>query len=212
MSFKNITVEEFRKLINNKNKIYDLTFKSPEILNKYRNDKNIYNEIKQNEIKKEKIKDYDKIFHDNLDKYFIENEDKKKIDEVSRYNYNIIKKQKNQLEEMNSQLENKDKKIRNLEVEYIRGKYGNKYNFDTDINILKSFETICNENNISYKPYKNTKETQVQYLLNELENDTRVDKKLYNYFYDTLKNERKLSLKIPTTNIITQQDGKGLPS
>ena len=110
MSFKNITVEEFRKLINNKNRIYDLTFKSPEILNKYRNDKNIYNEIKQNEIKKEKIKDYDKVFHDNLDKYFIENEDKKKIDEISRYNYNIIKKQKNQLEEMNSELENKDKK------------------------------------------------------------------------------------------------------
>ena len=108
MSFKNITVEEFRKLINNKNRIYDLTFKSPEILNRYRNDKNIYNEIKQNEIKKEKIKDYDKVFHDNLDKYFIENEDKKKIDAISRYNYNIIKKQRNQLEEMNSELENKD--------------------------------------------------------------------------------------------------------
>ena len=210
MSFKNITVEEFRKLINNKNRIYDLTFKSPEILNEYRNDKNIYNEIKQNEIKKEKTKNYDKVFHDNLDKYFIENEDKKKIDEISRYNYNIIKKQKNQLEEMNSELENKDKKIKNLEDEYIRGKYGNKYNFDTDINILKSFETIFNENNISCKPYKKTKETQVQYLLNKLENDTRVDKKLYNYFYDTLKNKRKLSLKISTTNIITQQTGEGL--
>ena len=56
MSFKNITVEKFRKLINNKNRIYDLTFKSPEILNKYRNDENVYNEIKQNEIKKEKNK------------------------------------------------------------------------------------------------------------------------------------------------------------
>ena len=109
MSFKNITVEEFRNLINNKNRIYDLTFKSPEILNKYRNDKNIYNKIKQNEFKKEKTKDYNKVFHDNLDKYFIENEDKKKIDEISRYNCNIIKKQKNQLEEMNSDLENKDK-------------------------------------------------------------------------------------------------------
>ena len=62
MSFKNITVEEYKKLINNKNRIYDLTFKSPEILNIYRDDKNIYREIKQNEIKKEKIKDYDKVF------------------------------------------------------------------------------------------------------------------------------------------------------
>ena len=54
MSFKNITVEEYKKLINNKNRIYDLIFKLSEILNKYRDDKNIYNEIKQNEIKKEK--------------------------------------------------------------------------------------------------------------------------------------------------------------
>ena len=126
MSFKNITVEEYKKLINNKNRIYDLTFKSPEILNKYRDDKNIYNEIKQNEIKKEKIKGYDKVFHDNLDKYFIENEDKKKIDEVSRYNYNIIKKHEPQLEEMNNDLKTKDteledkyNEIKNLKNEYI---------------------------------------------------------------------------------------------
>ena len=71
-----------------------MTFKNPEILNKYRDDKNIYNEVKQNEKQNKKLKDYDKIFHENLDKYFIENEDKKKIEEVSTYNYNIIKKSK----------------------------------------------------------------------------------------------------------------------
>ena len=49
MSFKNITPEEYEKLIKNKNRIFDMTFRSPEILNKYRNNKNIYNEIKQNE-------------------------------------------------------------------------------------------------------------------------------------------------------------------
>ena len=58
-------------------------------------------------------------------------------------------------------------------------------------------------------PTKNQK-IQVQYLLNKLENDTRVDKKLYNHFYNTLKNKKKLSLKIPTTNIIDQQNGEGL--
>ena len=73
---------------------------------------------------------------------------------------------------MNSVLENEDEKIKNLEDEYIRSKYY----FDNDINILKSFETIFNENNISYKPYKKSKETQVQYLLNKLENDSRIDK------------------------------------
>ena len=153
MSFKNITPEEFQRLINNKNRIFDLTFKTPEVLNKYRNDKNIYEEIKYSEKQNKKLKDYDKVFHENLDKYFIENADKKKIVEVSRYNHNIIKKQKNQLEEMNSVLDTKDEKIKNLEDKYIRSKY----NFDNDINILESFETIFNENNIGYKPYKNSR-------------------------------------------------------
>ena len=94
MSFKNITPEKYQRLINNKNRIFDLTFKTPEILNKYRNDKDIYEEIKYSEKQNKKLENYDKNFHDNLDKYFIENVDKKKIDELSRYNYNIIKKRK----------------------------------------------------------------------------------------------------------------------
>ena len=49
MTFKNITSEEYQRLINNKKRIFDMTFKTPERLNKYRNDKNIYNEIKRNE-------------------------------------------------------------------------------------------------------------------------------------------------------------------
>ena len=209
MSFKNITPEEYQRLINNKNRIFDLTFKTPEVLNKYRNDKDIYEETKYSEKQNKKLKDYDKVFHENLDKYFIENKDKK-IDEISRYNFNIIKNQENQLEEMNRELEDKDNKIKNFEDKYIRDKYGDKYKFDDDIDILKSFETIFNENNISYKPYKKSRKTQIQYLLNKLENDTRVDKKLYDHFCNTLKNKRKLSLKIPTTSIIDQKDGEGL--
>ena len=91
---------------------------------------------------------------------------------------------------MNSELEDKANRIKNFEDEYIKNRYGDKYNFDNDINILKSFETIFNENNIAYRPYKKSKEIQIQYLLNKLENDTRVDKKLYNCFYDTLKNKK----------------------
>ena len=72
-----------------------MTFKTLEIMNRYRNDKSISYEIKQNEKQNKKLKDYDKVFHENLDKYFIENEDKK-IEAVTRYNYNIIKiKKKN---------------------------------------------------------------------------------------------------------------------
>ena len=51
MSFKNITPEEYQRLINNKNRIFDLTFKTPEVLYKYRNDKDIYEEIKCSENK-----------------------------------------------------------------------------------------------------------------------------------------------------------------
>ena len=36
-----------------------------------------------------------------------------------------------------------------------------------------------------------------------------MNKKLYDYFYNTLKEKKKLSLKIPTRNIITQE-GNGL--
>ena len=131
--------------------------------------------MKYSEKQNKKLKDYDKAFHENLDKYFIENDDKKKIEEISRYNYNIIKKKEKELEEMNRELEDKDNKIKKFEDEYIRDKYseyGNKYKFDDDIDILKSFETIFNENNITYKPYKRSKKIQIQYLLNKLENDT----------------------------------------
>ena len=112
MSFKNIIPEEYQRSINNKNRIFDLTFKTPEVLNKYRNDKDIYEEMKYSEKQNKKLKDYDKVFHENLDKYFIGNGDKKKIEKVSKYNYNIIKNLENQLEEMNRELEDKGNKIK----------------------------------------------------------------------------------------------------
>ena len=213
MSFKNITPEEYQRLINNKNRIFDLTFKTPEVLNKYRNDKDIYEEIKYSEKQNKKLKDYGKVFHENLDKYFIENADKKKIEGISRYNYNILKKKEKELEDkdiklilMDDKLKDKDDEIKEIRKDYIR----DKYKLDNDENIIKSFETVFNENNIIYKPYKKSKNTQIQYLLNKLENHDKVDKNLYNYFYNTLKNKKKLSLKIPTTNIIDQQSGEGL--
>ena len=69
MSFKNITPEEYDRLIKNKNRIFDLTFKTPEVLNKYRNDKNIYDEIKYKEKQNKKIDNYNKILEDNFNKH-----------------------------------------------------------------------------------------------------------------------------------------------
>ena len=51
---------------------------------------------------------------------------------------------------------------------------------------------MFNENDVSYKPYRKSKKSQVQYLLNKLENDTRIDEKLYNYFYNTLKEKKEI--------------------
>ena len=126
---------------------------------------------------------------------------RKKTEEVSRYNYNIIKNMEKELEEKYEELKNKDEKLedkdemKNLRKSYIRNKYGNKYKFDNDINILESFESVFNENEIPYNPYKKSKETQVRYLLHKLENDTRVDKNIYNYFHDTLKDNKNYLLK-----------------
>ena len=205
MSFKNITPEEYQRLINNKNRIFDLTFKTPEVLNKYRNDKDIYEEIKYSEKQNKKLKDYDKVFHENLDKYFIENADKKKIEEISRYNYKILKEKEKELEDkdiklilMDDKLKIKDDEIKEIRKDHMK----NKYKFDNDENIIKSFETIFKENNIEYKPYKKNP-TRIRYLLDKLDNHDKVDKNLYNYFYNTLKAKKKLIHKIPINKIIS---------
>ena len=54
MSFKNINQEEYDRLVKNNNRIFDLTFKTPERINKYRDDKNIYDEIKYSEKQNKK--------------------------------------------------------------------------------------------------------------------------------------------------------------
>ena len=51
-SFETITPEQYKKLVDNEKRIFDLTdnFTTPEILNKYRNtDKNIEGKIKKDE-------------------------------------------------------------------------------------------------------------------------------------------------------------------
>ena len=42
MSFKTINLEEYKRLLKNKQKMFDITFPTPESINKYRdNDENI---------------------------------------------------------------------------------------------------------------------------------------------------------------------------
>ena len=69
-SFETISLEDYKKLVYDEKKIFDLTknFTTPEILNKYGyTDKNIDNKIKQKEIIKEKYENLDKITNKNID-------------------------------------------------------------------------------------------------------------------------------------------------
>ena len=79
MNLRNITPEEYDRLIKNKNRIFDLIFKTPERLNRYRNDKIIYNDIKIEQERNKKIKDYNKVLNHNFNKYLIKNDYQEKL-------------------------------------------------------------------------------------------------------------------------------------
>ena len=72
-SFETITLDEYKRLVDNENKIFDLTenFTNPEIINKYRHtDKIIEDKILKNGKIKEKYENLDKIINKNIDKIF----------------------------------------------------------------------------------------------------------------------------------------------
>ena len=86
----------------------------------------------------------------------------------------------------------------------------NKYKFDNDEDIIKSFKTIFKENDIEYKPYSKSKFHKIEYLLDKLEYDDRIDKDLFNYFKTSLSEQKKLTHKISINKIILNQDRNGL--
>ena len=73
MSFKTINLDEYKKLLKNKKKMFDMTFPTPESLNKYRDDDNKINQkiLNDEEINKQNKNLYE-MFDKNLNKYFNE--------------------------------------------------------------------------------------------------------------------------------------------
>ena len=73
MSFKTINLDQYKKLLNNKKKMFDMTFPTPEIINKY---KDTDNKIDQKILKDEEInkqnKNLSEMVDKNLNKYFNE--------------------------------------------------------------------------------------------------------------------------------------------
>ena len=176
-SFETITPEEYKKLVDNEKKICNLTknFTTPEILNKYRHtDKSIDNRIKQDEIKKEKHENLDKIINKNIDKL----KTKPKNDFTSNYNYddddNTI-----------SVLDKTDYDNVFSEI------YKQNYKFDKDEDILNPFSKIYKEYDMEYNPRPNTKYYRVRYLLNKLKENENIPVNLYNHFHTTLSENNK---------------------
>ena len=154
-SFAATTPEEYKKLVDNERKIFDLTenFTNPEILNKYRHsDKNIEDKIKKDEKIKEKYENLDKIINKSIDRL----KTKPTNDFTANYNY-----------------DDDDKTISVLDkTEYDYGNvfseiYKQNYKFNTDEDILNSFSKTFKEYDAEYNPRSNTRYYLVRCLLNK---------------------------------------------
>ena len=178
-SFATISLDDYKKLVDNEKKIFDLTenFTTPEILNKYRHsDKNIDKKIKE----KEKYENLDKIINKSIDKI--------KENSVNNITNNYYSN------------ENDDEKYMGYvnDEEDIINLYEEEYNFDNDNSILDSFQKIYRKHDIKYKPQFGTKFIRVRYLLKKLKDNDDIDKNLYNHFHTSLSEKNKLYHKIPT--------------
>ena len=185
-SFETISLDDYKKLVDNEKKIFDLTgnFTNPEILNKYRHsDKNVEDKI----IKKEKIKEK----YDNLDKIINKGIDKIKESSVKNITNNYYSNDNDEVED--------DKYIEHINKEMnddIMSKiYEQNYRFNNDDEILDSFSKIFKEYDMEYNPRSNTKYYRVRYLLTKLKGNVPVD--LYNHFHTTLSENNKAYHIIP---------------
>ena len=181
-SFETISLDDYKKLVDNEKKIFDLTenFTTTEILNKYRHsDKNVDKKIKENKK------------YENLDKIINKNIDKIKENSVNKITNNYYS---NENDEDDKYMEYINEKMNDDIVNL----YEEEYNFDNDDSILDSFSKIYKKHDIKYKPQKDTKFIRVRYLLKKLKENDDIDKNLYNHFHTTLSEKNKLYHKIPT--------------
>ena len=178
-SFETITPDDYKKLVDNEKKIFDLTdnFTSPEILNKYRDsDKNVEDKIIKNEKIKEKYDNLDKIINKSIDKL----KNKPKKDFSANYDddgISVLDKTEYDYNDINSKIREQN------------------YRFDNDDEILNSFSKIFKEYDIEYNPGQNTRYYRVKYFLNKIKGNIPVD--LYNYFHTTLSENNKVYHIIP---------------
>ena len=154
MSFETISLDDYKELVDNEKKIFDLTenFTSPEILNKYRHtDENVDKKIKQKEMIKEKYDNLDKIINKSINKLT----SKPKKDFSANYDYDD-----------DSSISVLDKTDYDHDDIYSKIREQN-YKFNDDDEILDSFSKIFKEYDIEYNPNTNTRYYRVRYFLNK---------------------------------------------
>ena len=197
-SFATITQKEYKKLIDNEKKTFNLTenFTTPEILNKYRySDKNIEDRIKKDEKIKEKYENLDKIINKSIDKI------KEKSVKNFTNNYTFTNDEDDKyISYINENMDGVD----------IADSYDQQYKFDNDESILNSFSKIYEKHNIKYEPRDNTKFIRVRYLLKKLKENDDIDTSLYNHFHTSLSEKNKLYHKIPTYEDDNKQTGSSV--
>ena len=184
-SFETISLDEYKKLVNNEKKIFDLTenFTTPEVLDKYRHsDKNVDKKIKEKEIIKEKYDNLDKILNKNIDKI-----KEKSVKNITN-NYYSNDEDEKYIPFINENMDGVD----------IADLYDQQYKFDDDKSILDSFSKIYEKHDIKYKPQNNTKFIRVRCLLKKLKDNDDIDTSLYNHFHTSLSERNKLYHKIPS--------------
>ena len=193
MSFRTIDLDEYKRLLNNKKKVYDMTFPTPESVNKYRDtDDKINQKILNDEQIDKQNKNLSEMFDKNLNKYF--NEKNKVPFVVDMLN----------LGDNSTDLIKVDKhEDKNLLKEVFE--IDDQYKFIKDEDIIDSFQKVFQDYNVVYKPHKKSKNIYVKYLLDKLYNSDSVPKEIFNHFNNSLINLKSKNKKIPVNY---NDDGK----
>ena len=193
MSFRTIDLEEYKKLLKNKKKMFDMTFPTPESVNKYRdNDDKINQKILYDEEINKQNKNLSEMFDKNLNKYFNE---KNKVPFVFDM-LNLGDNSKDLIKVNKDEDKNLLKEV--FEIE-------DQYKFIKDEDIIDSFQKVFQDYNVVYKPHKKSKNIYVKYLLDKLYNSDSVPKEIFNHFNNSLTNLKSKNKKIPVNY---NDDGK----
>ena len=185
MSFKTINLEEYKKLLNNKKKMFDMTFPTPEIINKYRDtDNKIDQKILRDEEINKQNKNLSEMVDKNLNKYFNEKNNVPFIVDMLNLGDNstdLIKVDKHEKENLLKDV---------FEID-------NQYKLLTDKDIIDSFQKVFHDYNVVYTPHKKSKNIYVKYLLDKLNVCDNIPKELCNHFINSLTNLKIENKKIP---------------